>query len=212
MDREKLGDEGVLQPSKKRNPHKHLLYRPTSSQLLMFIATVMKELYEGKALLLYLCGDGLGKSNAPYYPPNSNSESNSNTTESNNDSSNSGGDNTNNVDKPSATKEDVAAVTPNTTTQHYSSDGLSMHAGRPERSNRSMSLTSPRGVDPPVTGGASGGNGGLGLPSHLSDALYPEDLRPFTRRPLFLIIDSESSTSFKVCTVTVAPHFFYILF
>jgi hypothetical protein len=46
------------QNSKRRNPHKYLLYRPTSAQLLMFIATAMKELHDGRAMLIYISADG----------------------------------------------------------------------------------------------------------------------------------------------------------
>ena len=148
--------------SKKRNPHKHLLYRPTAAQLLMFAATVTKELYEGKALLLYLCGDGLGIPRASSSIPFASS---------------------------SPSPSEPSAI--------YSTDGLAMNAGRQDRSGRSLSFTSPRGPELGGSGGLMMG-GWLGQPSHSSDAIYPEDLRPFTRRPLFLIIDSDSSSTFKV--------------
>lgn len=40
----------------------------------------------------------------------------------------------------------------------------------------------------------------LKLALHISgmNCIYPSDLLPFTRRPLFLVIDSESSKAFKV--------------
>lgn len=178
------GPSGTTQQTpKKRNPHKHLLYRPTAAQLLMFAATVTKELYEGKALLLYLCGDGLGT-------PRSSTVPSSSTTTSSSSSSSS----------PSSTTLPSSDANPPeqpSSSAIYSADGLAMNAGRQDRSgSRSLSFTSSR----PDLGGSGGVQlgGFLGQPTHSGDAIYPEDLRPFTRRPLFLIIDSDSSSTFKV--------------
>lgn len=159
-------------------------------------------------MLLYVCGDGLGKSNSPFFfpvDPSTNSSGSSGESNNNNNTTNNNNNNTHPAptnapsttetnDNPPQPDTSAAPTTtnPNTTSstdaQLYSSDGLAMHAGRPERYGRSMSLTSPR--DP-------GAGGGTALPLQLGEAIYPEDIRPFTRRPLFLIIDSESSTSFK---------------
>lgn len=40
------------------NPHKYLLYKPSISQLLVFLASGFKELPPGGALLLYVSADG----------------------------------------------------------------------------------------------------------------------------------------------------------
>lgn len=40
------------------NPHKYLLYKPSISQLLVFLASGFKELPPGGALLLYMSADG----------------------------------------------------------------------------------------------------------------------------------------------------------
>lgn len=40
------------------NPHKYLLYKPSISQLLVFLASGFKELPPGGALLLYISADG----------------------------------------------------------------------------------------------------------------------------------------------------------
>ncbi|KYR01044.1 UPF0682 family protein [Tieghemostelium lacteum] len=45
--------------NKKKNPNKYLLYRPTVSQLLVFLANASKELSDNKAILLYLSVDGI---------------------------------------------------------------------------------------------------------------------------------------------------------
>ncbi len=144
----------------------------------MYVATVVKELYEGKALLLYICGDGL-----PKFTPPSNSDNSTNISD--------------NVTGESST------------TQPFY--GLAMHAGRPERYNRTMSITSPRAMEAAAGVGGNNNNSNnnnnnnstnninnMSLPSHQSDAIYPEDIRPFTRRPLFIIIDSDASSCFKV--------------
>lgn len=40
------------------NPHKYLLYKPSLSQLMVFLSSGFKELPPGGALLLYLSSDG----------------------------------------------------------------------------------------------------------------------------------------------------------
>ncbi|PKY38594.1 hypothetical protein RhiirA4_392237 [Rhizophagus irregularis] len=49
--------------SRRVNPHKYLLYRPTFSQLLVYISTAFKEINENSALLLYISADGTKPSN-----------------------------------------------------------------------------------------------------------------------------------------------------
>lgn len=46
-------------PYKRDNPHKYLLYRPTFSQLFVFLASGFKELPANGVLLLYLSSDGV---------------------------------------------------------------------------------------------------------------------------------------------------------
>lgn len=45
-------------PLRRENPHKYLLYKPTLSQVLVFLASGFKELPANGALLLYLSADG----------------------------------------------------------------------------------------------------------------------------------------------------------
>ena len=53
-------DRTVNHPSYKRdNPHKYLLYRPSFSQLFVFLASGFKELPANCVLLLYLSADGV---------------------------------------------------------------------------------------------------------------------------------------------------------
>ena len=44
---------------KRENPHKYLLYRPSFSQLFVFLASGFKELPANGVLLLYLSADGV---------------------------------------------------------------------------------------------------------------------------------------------------------
>ena len=58
--------EPTDRPLKRENPHKYLLYKPTLSQLLVFLASGFKELPPNGALLLYISADGLfPSSNSP---------------------------------------------------------------------------------------------------------------------------------------------------
>jgi hypothetical protein len=50
--------ENGERPSRRENPHKYLLYKPTLSQVLVFLASGFKELPANGALLLYLSSDG----------------------------------------------------------------------------------------------------------------------------------------------------------
>lgn len=56
------GLKGYLENGEKRpyrdNPHKYLLYKPSISQLLVFLGSGFKELPPGGALLLYMSADG----------------------------------------------------------------------------------------------------------------------------------------------------------
>ena len=44
--------------SKRENPHKYLLYKPTFSQLLVFLSSGFKELPANGVMLLYISADG----------------------------------------------------------------------------------------------------------------------------------------------------------
>lgn len=51
------GDTGS-RTLKRENPHKYLLYKPTFSQLMVFLASGFKELPANGAMLLYISADG----------------------------------------------------------------------------------------------------------------------------------------------------------
>ncbi|KAF9314197.1 hypothetical protein BG003_004397 [Podila horticola] len=106
---------------KKPNPHKYLLYRPTLSQLMVYLATAFKEVASDSALLIYLSADGSKRS----------------------------------VQDGSGTK--------------------GYHGGILTNSRKDNS-------DPEQ--------------QSLSHCLHPGDLLPFTRKPMFLIVDSNNSVAF----------------
>ncbi|KAF9572220.1 hypothetical protein EC968_010158 [Mortierella alpina] len=109
--------------SKRTNPHKYLLYRPTLSQLMVYLATAFKEVSSDSALLIYLSADGL-KRTAP----------------------------------------------DNSGTKGY-------HGGI---------LTNSRKAQDNVESEQQS----------ISHCLHPGDLLPFTRKPMFLIVDSNNSVAF----------------
>lgn len=113
---------------RRENPHKYLLYRPSFSQLFVFLASGFKELPVNGVLLLYLSADGVFA----------------------------------NIKHPEDYGYDFGGVITNSRL----------------RENEVRKPT-------PVT--------------QLKDAhcLYPGDLYPFTRKPFFLIVDSDNSNAFQ---------------
>ncbi|KAF9112278.1 hypothetical protein BGX27_003679 [Mortierella sp. AM989] len=109
--------------TKRLNPHKYLLYRPTLSQLMVYLATAFKEVSGDSALLIYLSADGSKKPAAGY----------------------------------SGTKE--------------------YHGGILTNSRKVSDNTDPE-------------------QQSISHCLHPGDLLPFTRKPMFLIVDSNNSVAF----------------
>lgn len=60
------GSKGYIENGDRRmrdNPHKYLLYKPSLSQLLVFLSSGFRELPPGGALLLYISADGNFSSN-----------------------------------------------------------------------------------------------------------------------------------------------------
>ncbi|KAF9149184.1 hypothetical protein BG015_009032 [Linnemannia schmuckeri] len=108
---------------KRSNPHKYLLYRPTLSQLMVYLATAFKEVSGDSAMLIYLSADGSKRSS------------------------------------------------PDT------SGAKGYHGGI---------LTNSRKVL----------EGSDAEQQSISHCLHPGDLIPFTRKPMFLIVDSSNSVAF----------------
>ncbi|XP_068913077.1 protein SCAI isoform X3 [Tenebrio molitor] len=119
------GQKGYIEngerPSRRENPHKYLLYKPTLSQVLVFLASGFKELPANGALLLYLSSDGCFS-----------------------------------------------------TTKHPEDMGYDLGGV----------LTSSK-------------RDGEHKKQKEAHCLYPGDLYPFTRRPLFVVVDSDNSFVFQ---------------
>ncbi|XP_050538417.1 protein SCAI [Daktulosphaira vitifoliae] len=111
---------------RRENPHKYILYKPTITQIMMFLATGFKELPANGVLLMYVSADGCFQ-----------------------------------------------------TSKHVNDLGYDC-GGIMASSKREMELTNKKGM-------------------HVKEihCLYPGDLYPFTRKPLFVIIDSDNSFAFQ---------------
>ncbi|CAJ0840281.1 10343_t:CDS:10 [Entrophospora sp. SA101] len=113
-------NERIKAAFRRVNPHKYLLYKPTFSQLMVYIATAFKETTDNSAFLLYISADGAKSLN--------------NDQES--------------------------------TINGYNG-GIATSSKKPTENSDSV----------------------------LVSCLHPSDLVPFTRKALFLIIDSDNNTS-----------------
>lgn len=111
---------------KRENPHKYLLYKPTFSQVMVFLASGFKELPANGALLLYISADGCFSSS-----------------------------------------------------KHIEDMGYDL-GGVITSSKREADHSNKKGM-------------------HLKEmhCLYPGDLYPFTRKPFFVIVDSDNSFVFQ---------------
>ncbi|GJJ75156.1 hypothetical protein EMPS_07514 [Entomortierella parvispora] len=108
---------------KRSNPHKYLLYRPTLSQLMVYLATAFKEVSSDSALLIYISADGSKRS----VPDNSGAKG--------------------------------------------------YHGGILTNSRKVVDNADQE-------------------QQSISHCLHPGDLLPFTRKPMFLIVDSNNSVAF----------------
>uniref|UniRef100_A0A8C2XV13 Protein SCAI n=1 Tax=Capra hircus TaxID=9925 RepID=A0A8C2XV13_CAPHI len=125
--------EGIMlktdKPTRRENPHKYLLYKPTFSQLYTFLAASFKELPANSVLLIYLSATGVfptGRSDSegPY---------------------------------------DFGGVLTNSNRDIINGDAIHKR----NQSHKEM------------------------------HCLHPGDLYPFTRKPLFIIVDSSNSVAYK---------------
>lgn len=137
------------------NPHKYLLYKPSISQLLVFLSSGFKELPPGGALLLYMSADGCFST----------------------------------TQHPEDCKYMKAQnVEPVDSNQSFFS--LAVFLDGYELGGLSTSVKRD-GMD---SGIACRGKGNGYKEPH---CLYPGDIYPYTRRPLFIIIDSDNSFVFQ---------------
>lgn len=142
-------ENGDNRRSMRDNPHKYLLYKPSLSQLMVFLSSGFKELPPGGALLLYISADGCFS-----------------TTKHPQDCK---------IAFPSTIH---TLITVKSITDGYELGGLATSVKR----DGTESGVSIRGKTAAT----------LKEPH----CLYPGDLYPYTRRPLFIIIDSDNSFVF----------------
>ncbi|ELW48548.1 Protein SCAI [Tupaia chinensis] len=128
--------ESADKPTRRENPHKYLLYKPTFSQLYTFLAASFKELPANSVLLIYLSATGV-------FP-----------------------------------------------TGRSDSEGPYDFGGVLTNSNRDM-----------INGDAIHKRNQAHKEMH---CLHPGDLYPFTRKPLFIIVDSSNSVAYKVSPLGAA--------
>ncbi|KAF9578291.1 hypothetical protein BGW38_005994, partial [Lunasporangiospora selenospora] len=123
---------------KRSNPRKYLLYRPTLSQLMVYLATAFKEVASDSAMLLYLSGDGIKR-----------------------------------------------PVTDASGPKGY-------HGGILTNSRKAADNTDPE-------------------QQSFTHCLHPGDILPFTRKPMFMIVDSNNSDVFSEMPRIFYPPFMSLL-
>ncbi|KAI8065378.1 uncharacterized protein B0P05DRAFT_589953 [Gilbertella persicaria] len=179
--------------NKRSNPHKYLLYKPSLSQLLVYISTAFKDTSENSALLLYLSADGCS------YPERTISgygggvlTSQRNRQTSIADRTGAGGSTSTNVaanvlssnpNGPSAQASSSLNII-NNNNINSNSNNASTLANNTTASNNNLASTTTQPTEVAAV-----------PPS--AHCLHPADLIPFTRKPLFLIVDSDNSIEFK---------------
>lgn len=168
--------DDIIDQSLPPNPHKYILHRPGVLQLLLVMATACEELPADGIALLYL--SALGKvakcaATQAFLPASAASISASaSVLESNTLSSSDRGEETQQVSL------EVNEISPASSPEHVASSGGETDG---------QDLNS---VEAGLWFGSKGATG--------RSYLYPVDLLPFTRRPLFIIVDSNKSSFFEV--------------
>ncbi|XP_024388949.1 uncharacterized protein [Physcomitrium patens] len=178
--------EDISDPSLPPNPHKYILYRPTVQELLLVLATACDELPCDGIALLYISASGRsGRSLSMSMSTQDLGEA------------------------PQPSKKGVVSLTPTLSLKNANSyvphtevipdaeiavvdefEKTPSTATNTKEIRAKYSPSEPRGVGSP----------GLWLGSKRSPGfnfLYPIDILPFTRRPLFIIIDSANSFVFE---------------
>ncbi|GAA5798761.1 hypothetical protein HPULCUR_004167 [Helicostylum pulchrum] len=174
-------------PSNKRsNPHKYLLYRPSLSQLMVYISTAFKDTSDGSALLLYLSADGCAYPDQTVPGYGGGVVTNQRNKITTNADRATAANPSSNTAAGSATTSSVNVVpaTAVSTTVAAASNNASSTAGSNVVASSTNAAAATTSAEPTVT-----------TPS--VHCLHPADLVPFTRKPLFLIVDSNNSTEFK---------------
>lgn len=181
-----ISDE-IPDPSLPPNPHKYILYRPTVQQLLLVLATACDELSFDGVVLLYISASGRSARGL------SSSVSSQNLGVA-----------------PQSLKKGVVSLTPTLSLKNINvnvpqteivphteiAKADEIEENTPSTSAGTRDVTVKNTPSEPPESGIPG----LWLGSKRSPGynfIYPSDILPFTRRPLFIIIDSDSSSIFE---------------
>ncbi|GAN04857.1 protein SCAI-like isoform X2 [Mucor ambiguus] len=224
---------------KRSNPHKYLLYRPSLSQLLVYISTAFKDTSDNSALLLYLSADGCAypDQTVPGYgggvmtsqrnkltmgittdrASGAVAASSSNTaapsSNSNAAAAAAASSSSNTANAGPAGTGVSGANTSSSTTVGSGGAGANSSGTIPATASAVGSMTASASNVASANAASNTGNTNnreiSANTQHLADShhhhisppsvhcLHPADLVPFTRKPLFLIVDSDHSTEFK---------------
>ncbi|EPB82152.1 hypothetical protein HMPREF1544_11113 [Mucor circinelloides 1006PhL] len=224
---------------KRSNPHKYLLYRPSLSQLLVYISTAFKDTSDNSALLLYLSADGCAypDQTVPGYGGGVMTSQRNKLTSGTTAERASGANTASNANTATASSSGNTAATAAAASSSSNTANAGPTGAGVSGANTSSSTT--------VGNGGAGASSGGTIPTtnsvvgsmtasannaasantvsnavnannketstntqYLADShhhisppsvhcLHPADLVPFTRKPLFLIVDSDHSTEFK---------------
>jgi hypothetical protein len=214
--------QGVGTPRSKRpaltNPKKYLLYRPTVSQVLLYLASAQRELYDNGVLLLYISADGeesKGENGSTASSPMVTVPPTSPASISNSSSSippsplsmavSQGGNSSSLLGVQGLTSSSIHSSTSSLpgyignigyhNNDHYTTGGVRLRAESASPSVSRSLFSSSSSASPSNAASAS--------PFVSGSAFFPSDVTPFTRRPTFIIVDSDSSHSF----LSIAPVF-----
>ncbi|KAG1121359.1 hypothetical protein G6F42_012505 [Rhizopus arrhizus] len=221
---------------KRSNPHKYLLYRPSLSQLLVYISTAFKDTSDNSALLLYLSADGCAypDQTVPGYGGGVMTSQRNKLTSGTTAERASGANTASNANTATASSSGNTAATAAAASSSSNTANAGPTGAGVSGANTSSSTT--------VGNGGAGASSGGTIPTtnsvvgsmtasannaasantvsnavnannketstntqYLADShhhisppsvhcLHPADLVPFTRKPLFLIVDSDHST------------------
>ncbi|XP_022687352.1 protein SCAI-like isoform X2 [Varroa jacobsoni] len=183
---------------RRDNPHKYLLYRPSLPQLLVFLASGFRELPSNGVMLLYISADGCFPLQQTSITPSAAMGP-------------MGGTGTATMvgtmggvvgglkhaeeecDELMRNEMRIRGRVPDTLPNGYEHGGA---ATNNKRDAIMGELSAPLGAGPlPPIGGTKRAAGAIVLREQ--HCLYPGDLFPFTRKPLFVVVDSDNSYAFE---------------
>ncbi|KAI7897571.1 uncharacterized protein BX663DRAFT_565423 [Cokeromyces recurvatus] len=202
--------------TKRMNPHKYLLYRPSLNQLLVYISTAFKDTSEHSALLLYVSADGCVYpdqvnsgygggvlTNNPKGKQLTNTErvmmattSSIYTGNNNNAGTMVGNSVTSNTAAASSSASAAVSTTTATTTATTTTTTTTTTNNNNNNNNNMNNNNNNATITNATASNITGNTPTETLPPSVH-CLHPADLIPFSRKPLFLIIDSDYSTQFK---------------